>query len=230
MRGSWWIAGVVAVGLWASEAQAKPSPWVLDASVGALRVESLDDLRFAGDPTARYSTRSFGVVGTSCYSDYNLDNDVALLGLSADRWEQRGVVCLGEPFLNGELPPKGNRRRLPVPLGHSVRERGGSGDWRRFGVRAGVVADGAAGATLANTTSEKPTDKLLSTAGNQIKEETRELRQIEFSTRAYLTGGAHLCRNRPSSLRRRRPCTDLRERGKDLDDHSDPEGRSGQGS
>ena len=29
-------------------------------------------------------------------------------------------------------------------------------------------------------------DRLLSAAGNQIKEETRELRQIEFSARAYL--------------------------------------------
>lgn len=69
-------AALVALGL-SSEARAEPSPWVVDASVGALRLKS-DEFRFAGDATLGYATRSLGVVGSGYVSAYDIQKPTLL--------------------------------------------------------------------------------------------------------------------------------------------------------
>lgn len=79
------------VGLLPAEARAD-SPWLLDASIGTVRLDS-SDFRFAGDATAGYSTRAFGVIASGFVSYYDLSkngqiSDFLRTGGNGEVWYQ----------------------------------------------------------------------------------------------------------------------------------------------
>lgn len=62
--------GLLLAGLTPGEARAE-SPWLLDAGLGTVRLES-SDFRFSGDATAGYATPTLGVVASGFVSYYDI--------------------------------------------------------------------------------------------------------------------------------------------------------------